>query len=136
MNLSELMTRAVVSVEMDDSLRVVKALFDRLSFHHLLVIEGGKLVGVISDRDLLKSISPRIGTNSESEQDLATLNKRVHQIMRRKPHALFPESTLDDAISLFCHQHISCIPVVNDQGKPVGIVSWRDIMKSLEKNHG
>jgi len=40
------------------------------------VIESGKLIGVVSDRDLLKAISPNIGTMSETYRDEATLNKR------------------------------------------------------------
>ncbi|MEC4674950.1 MAG: hypothetical protein VST68_12245 [Nitrospirota bacterium] len=44
----------------------------------------GQLVGVISDRDLFKAVSPFLGTFSETEPDLSTLQKRVHQVMTRK----------------------------------------------------
>ena len=72
------MTKKVVTVEMDDSLRLVKEIFDNVSFHHLLVVDGGKLYGVISDRDLLKNLSPNIGTVAETSRDLAALNKKAH----------------------------------------------------------
>jgi acetoin utilization protein AcuB len=116
---------------MDDKLSAVKELFDRLKFHHLLVVESGKLVGVVSDRDLLRALSPKLGTISESEKDAATLNKRVHQVMTRNPFSLHPEAAVQDAVDLFDAHRISCIPIVNIDNQPVGMLSWRDILKAL-----
>ena len=48
----DIMSKTVVTVEMDDMLRTVKEIFDHMKFHHLLVVEAGKLFGVVSDRDL------------------------------------------------------------------------------------
>jgi acetoin utilization protein AcuB len=127
-----MMTARVVTVEMDDRLEVVREIFDRLNFHHLLVVdESKKLVGVISDRDLLKALSPNVGTVAETARDLATLNKRVHQIMSRTLFTLHPLAAVNEAVQLFLDQRISCIPIVDDAFKPVGILSWRDVMKSL-----
>ncbi|MEA5097434.1 MAG: CBS domain-containing protein [Burkholderiaceae bacterium] len=120
-----------MTVEMDDKLSVVKDIFDSSKFHHLLVTEHGKLFGVISDRDLLKAISPNIGTMTETYKDAATLNKRVHQIMSRKPVTLPPNATVRDAVDLFNKHTISCIPVVDQEFRPVGIVSWRDVLRNV-----
>jgi acetoin utilization protein AcuB len=131
MRICDLMTKNLVSVKMDDKLSTVKELFDRLKFHHLLVVESGKLVGVVSDRDLLKALSPKLGTVSESETDTATLNKRVHQVMTRSPISLHPEASVQDAVEIFNTHRISCIPIVNIDRQPVGIVSWRDVLRAL-----
>jgi len=128
----EIMTKRIVTVAMDDSLKVVKGVFDNVSFHHLLVVEAGKLTGVISDRDLLRAIGPKLGTVAETSADIADLNKRAHQIMTREPVVLSPDVGVEEAVSVFNRNRISCIPIVNDDGKPVGIVSWRDILKTLE----
>ncbi len=130
------MSKSVVIVEMDDSLKMVKEIFDNTRFHHLLVVESGKLFGVISDRDLLKALSPNIGTAAETTGEAATLNKRVHQIMTRKPVTLAPNAGIYDAIEIFNSYKISCIPVVDDERKPIGIISWRDILRALESNRG
>jgi acetoin utilization protein AcuB len=135
MLVEKIMTKPVVTVTLDDTLRVVKHIFANAKFHHLLVVEEGKLYGVISDRDLLKSISPFIGTIQETAHDKFTLNKKVHQIMSRKPITLTPLADVYEAIRLFNQHSISCIPIVNDQGAPVGIVSWRDILRAIEVNH-
>jgi len=132
MDLRSIMTTRVVTVELDDQLEVVKEIFDSMKFRHLLVVDAGrKLCGVISDRDLLRALSPYVGTASENARDTATLRKRVHQIMTRKPITLVPEATVADAISLFLSHRVSCIPIVDKDFKPVGIVSWRDVLKSL-----
>ncbi|MDB6098419.1 MAG: acetoin utilization protein AcuB [Gammaproteobacteria bacterium] len=136
MNVGSMMTTRVVTVEMDDRLEVVRQIFDRLNFHHLLVVdERKKLVGVVSDRDLLKALSPHVGTAAETARDLATLNKRVHQIMSRTLFTLHPHAAVDEAVQLFLGQRISCIPIVDDEFKPVGILSWRDVMKSWLAEH-
>jgi len=132
MTLSDIMTARVVTVEMDDRLEVVKEIFDSMNFHHLLVVDQAKkLSGIISDRDLLKALSPYVGSVAETARDLATLNKRVHQIMSRHPITLQAQSTIGDAVRLFLAHRISCIPVVDDEFKPVGIVSWRDVLKTM-----
>jgi acetoin utilization protein AcuB len=130
MKVQDIMSTRVVTVEMDDKLKVVKEIFDTVKFHHLLVVEEGKLFGVVSDRDLLRALSPYIGSTVEAARDIATLNKRVHQIMKRKPVTLQPEASVTEAIALFLAHGISCIPIVDAQSRPVGIVSWRDVLRS------
>jgi acetoin utilization protein AcuB len=132
MQIRDIMTKRVVTVELDDSLAVVKQIFDSMKFHHLLVLDAErKLCGVISDRDLLRALSPFIGTLSEHTRDVATLQKRVHQIMTRTPITLAPEDGLDDAVRILLERRVSCIPVVDAAFKPVGILSWRDVLRRL-----
>jgi len=125
------MTRHPVTVSLDETLGRVRDLFQRHQFHHLLVVADGRLVGVVSDRDLLKALSPNLGSLSENSRDLATLNKRVHQIMSRHLRVLPEDATVEDAIKLFNSERISCIPVVDHNHAAVGILSWRDIMRAL-----
>jgi acetoin utilization protein AcuB len=132
MMLREIMTARVVTVEPDDALESIKQIFDSVKFHHLLVIDSAKkLIGVISDRDLLRALSPYVGTASENARDLATLKKRAHQIMSRQPVTLSPEASVRDAIEVFLGHRVSCIPIVDAQTRPAGIVSWRDVLRSL-----
>lgn len=131
MKIKSLMSTNVVTVEMDDRLSTVKEIFDNAKFHHLLVIDCSKLFGVISDRDLFKSLSPNIDPMTATDKDLASLNKRVHQIMTRDLITLHESSLIKDAVELFNNNKISCVPVVNDNNEPVGMLSWRDIMREL-----
>lgn len=135
MIIAKLMSKPIVTVSLDDTLRTVKHIFENAKFHHLLVVEKGVLYGVISDRDLLKSISPFIGTVNETPHDTVTLNRKVHQIMTRKPITLAADADIYKAINIFNRFSISCIPIVDDKNHPVGIISWRDILRALEVNH-
>lgn len=126
------MTQRVVTVHTDDRLGAIKEIFDQVRFRHLLVIEdSGRLCGVISDRDLLRAVSPFIGKLSEASRDTATLNRRAHQIMSRHPLTLNAEAPLCEAIALFQAHRISCLPIVDAASKPVGILSLHDLAKVL-----
>ncbi len=132
MGVDEIMSKRIVTVEMDDSLKVIKEIFDNSKFHHLLVVESEELLGVISDRDLLKAISPNIETAAETTRDIETLKKRAHQIMTRNPITLGVNAEIDQAIEIFNNHIISCIPIIDDEQKLVGIITWRDILKTLK----
>ncbi|WP_027670968.1 CBS domain-containing protein [Rheinheimera baltica] len=132
-NVAQLMSPNPVSVSPDDSLAVVKQIFDHVKFHHLLVVEGSVLLGVLSDRDLFKALSPYLGTAAETTRDLASLNKKAHQVMRRKPVTLQGQANVKDAVHLFNTEGVSCIVVVDNQNRPQGILSWRDIIRALDR---
>jgi acetoin utilization protein AcuB len=131
MQVKDIMTRKLVTVGFDDPLETVKQIFDNVRIHHLLVVEDGELFGILSDRDLLKAISPNLGTTFETYKDRATLNKHVHQIMSRDLVSLGTEASVVEAIRIFNERSISCIPILDAERKPVGILSWRDIMRAL-----
>ncbi|MBW8189906.1 CBS domain-containing protein [Neiella marina] len=134
MAIDRIMNRKLVSVELDDNLGTVKEIFDNAHFHHLLVIEDGHLEGVLSDRDLLLAISPNIGTRAETPKDRQALKRPVHQIMTRDPLTLRSDASIFEAIRLFNRNPISCLPIVNEERQPVGIVTWRDILKAIEQD--
>lgn len=126
----QLMTDHAVSVDMDASLSRIREVFESSRFHHLVVTEDHKVRGVISDRDLLKHISPFIGNKlMERPSDVNTLRKRAHQIMHRQPVTVKPDMSATDATKLLLEHGVTCLPVVNDHGKLIGIVTWRDLLK-------
>lgn len=129
MQIDEFMAKKLITVGPDDTLARVKEIFDNINFHHLLVVDNGRLRGVISDRDLLKHISPFVGSLHETTRDVATLKKRAHQIMTPHPHTLQRTASLREAVAIFREHSISCIPIVNDAQCPVGIITWRDLLQ-------
>ena len=136
MKVADIMSTRVVSVSMDDRLSVVYDIFRLVNFHHLVVLADKRLIGVLSDRDLFKAISPRLGTKAATPLDDASLNKRVHQIMTREPITLEVNASLMDAVKLFNRNKISCLPVVDEQHHCIGMLSWRDIFKYIEQKKG
>jgi acetoin utilization protein AcuB len=143
LRISDVMTSTVVTIEIDDTLQTAKDIFDNTYFHHLPVVgdsavdyrrtSDGKLLGVVSDRDLLKVLSPNIGTAAETLKDLSCLNKKVHQVMTRQLITLESTADIYDAIAIFNRHRVSCIPIVDDSSVIQGILSWRYILKALER---
>ena len=126
---ADFMTRKVVTVKMDDTVAKIREIFDESLFHHLVVVKDHKVVGVISDRDLLKNISPFIGSNwMERTQDTNTLKRRAHQIMRRPPIVTLQITTASDAATKLIQERVTCLPVVDEDGRLIGIITWRDLM--------
>lgn len=128
MLIREVMTARVATVAMDDRLTVIKDIFEQAHFRHLLVLEEGELVGIISDRDLFRAISPYLDSEAEMSRDTETLNKRAHQIMSRQPITIAPHLTVRDGVKLMLESGVSCLPVL-ENGALVGIISWKDFLK-------
>jgi len=123
------MSTNLLTLEMDDDLSKAKAIFEQHSIHHILVLNDKELVGVVTDRDIYKHLSPTIGTKNETPRDHSMLQKKLHLIMNRNLITAKEEVNLNEAVLLFYDNHISCLPIVNDKMEPVGIISWRDILK-------
>ncbi len=134
MIVAPIITRKVFTVDMDDSFKTIRNIFKHAEFHHILVEDGRRLVGVISDRDLLRALSPFLGTLSEQERDIIALNKKAHQIMSRKLITIDVETSIEKASDLLLENNISCLPVISPQGGVEGIVTWKDILKFYSKN--
>lgn len=129
MVVDDFMSKKLITVGMDDTLARVKEIFDHINFHHLLVVQEGRLCGVISDRDLLKHLSPFVGSLHETARDVATLKKRAHQIMTPHPLTLPRTASLAEAVAIFRNHSLSCIPIVNEEQCPVGIITWHDLLQ-------
>ena len=130
-SIAHIMSTRVVSVGMDETLGQVKNIFRQFKFHHILVVEQGKLVGIISDRDVLKAVSPYVGTLSETTRDLATLSKRVHQIMSHHLITARVTTTFQEAAELMIKKGVSCLPVVSADRNLLGLITWKDLLKGF-----
>lgn len=122
------MTRKVVTIGMDATLLTVRDIFHREKFHHLVVIDEGRAVGVVSDRDLLHHLSPFAGTYTERPQDAHTLDRRVHQIMSRRLVSVTEGTSAREATERLLTGRVSCLPVLDERGRVRGIVTWRDLL--------
>jgi acetoin utilization protein AcuB len=89
--------------------------------------------GVISDRDLLRALSPYIHTASETLRDTETLIKRAHQIMLRQIDTVTPDTDCNSAVQRMLDADVSCLPVVGDDKVILGIVTWKDFLKNYLK---
>jgi acetoin utilization protein AcuB len=127
----DVMSRRIVTIDPEAPLSVARDIFQRHRFHHILVTEGTRLVGIMSDRDLLKSLSPFLETMSERTIDFDTLQRKVHTVMQRKVITTPPDATLAAASARIVKHGISSLPVIDAHGLLAGIITWKDILRWL-----
>ena len=135
MSLQHLMSSNLLCVDMDDDLEKAQEIFTKHGIHHLLVTEKKNLVGVLTISDLYKHLSPNIGTRKETQADISLLHQKAHQIMSRNLITATPDMSIYDAILKFHDHKVSCLPIVDGTGTAVGILTWRDILAILAKQH-
>jgi acetoin utilization protein AcuB len=132
MKVEEIMSDDITCINLDERLSIVRDLFIKHKFHHLMVIDNNnELVAVISERDYFKATNSNLELPAANKKDLAMLNKRVHQIVSKKLVSIKQFTSFSDAIKIFHDTGVSCLPVVNSDNKPVGILTWRDIINWL-----
>ena len=99
----------------------------REGFQHALVVELGAVVGVISDREVLAAMSPDADSRFASRHELASLDKRAHQIMGRSPLRISTDATMAEAAALLLERRVHCLPVFHGQ-RCVGTLSSGDVI--------
>lgn len=123
-----IMTPDVFTISMDASVGHVVQVFEDNGFNHIIVEDDGKCVGVLSDRDMLRTISPFVGTNKERAMDEFTANRRVHQVMARNVASVSPDTSIAEACELMYKRKIHCLPVLAPDRSILGIITASDVL--------
>jgi acetoin utilization protein AcuB len=125
----DLMTAPVISVSMDTKFVEIRHLMELHNVHHLPVVDQDKVVGIISDRDMLRVLSPFLGTAGEMQRDLDSFNRVAHQIMTRQPICVAEEDSIEAVLAWLKTVDISCVLVTDKAQLLKGIITWRDLLK-------
>lgn len=127
----DIMSTPVVTLHMDERLHHAAAVFADRKFHHLPVMDGARLVGILSDRDVLRASSPFVGHGAERDQDLEVMARPVHRIMTRHVITARAQDTITSAGGMMLVHTINALPVVSEHGELLGIVTSRDLLRHL-----
>jgi CBS domain-containing protein len=121
---ADVMTRKTVTLSPHHNFVEAVSLMADRHFRHIVVIDtGGHIVGVISDRDILRTLART--TNWQT--------KDVGQIMTRDPFTVKRETPVSVAVAKIVAKRINCLPVLDDEGKVCGIVTSTDLLKAYQK---
>ena len=127
LEVSQFMTAAPDCISADATAMDLIKKFHQKEFRHLLVTDDdGRLVGVISDRDVIRCLGP---TSAPRRTTLA--ETRAHELMSTDLITVRPNTPLTKAVSLMVDHGISCLPVLADE-KLVGILTNTDLYLVLE----
>ncbi len=120
------MTREVVTLSPEDTAKTALALCRERRIRHLPVLEGGRLVGIASDRDF-RAAAPPLGDPARA----AALEEiLVGNVMAREVVTAAPDDPIEQAANTMRERRIGCLPVVED-GELVGIITASDLMDAL-----
>ena len=125
------MNRNVVTVDAEDSMLDAMKLLKEKNIRRLPVLRKGKLVGIITDRDLKKA-SPSEATTLEAHELLyLTAKITVKEIMTPNPVTVPFNYTVEEAAAILLDRKISGLPVVDKDGNVVGTITQTDIFRVL-----
>jgi acetoin utilization protein AcuB len=130
MYVSDWMTKKVFSVNPEDYLSDALSLMKEKDIKHIPVVKGGRLRGIISDRDI-KEYSPSKATSLDIYELHYLLAKtKIREIMITKVVTTAPDTPVEEAAMVMLDNGIGCLPVVDD-GELAGIISDKDIYRAL-----
>ena len=126
------MKRDPVTVKKDDSFRYALKLIRKEGIKHLPVLEGKRLVGIITDRDL-RQAAPSPATSLEVHELNYLLERlKIEAIMTKKVITVSPESSLQEAAKLLIAHKLGCLPVV-EREELVGIITESDFLRAYNE---
>jgi acetoin utilization protein AcuB len=132
MNVSKYMTQKLITATPEMSVKQAFLLMRTHRVRHIPVVEGEKLVGIISDRDLRR---PRW---AETLDDWTTYYQvddthLVANVMTRSPETVRASDDIRKAVKIFREQRYGALPVLNKDQELVGILSAQDLLGALEE---
>lgn len=129
MRLCDLMNKRVHTVCPTDTVAHARALMRQHDLHHLPVLDGDELVGMLGERDLH---APALeGLPAEAARRFE--ERPVRDVMSEPVASLGPRATAHDAANLLRGRHFGAVPVV-DRGRVVGIVTESDLLELVSRS--
>ncbi len=128
---NDVMDAFPISIEQDSSLIDSFKIFRKNHLSHLLVVDHGVLVGVISKEDLLnKMVELAHDTTGKNYNEIILQTTPVSSIMSSGLITASPDDLLTDTVDKMLNAGVHCIPVVNEDSQPVGILTPIDFLKT------
>ena len=126
--IGDLMTSQVQTIAPDEALHRVLGGFREGGFHHLPVVDAGRLVGIVSARDLVRLAGERGAARLD---DAVLRGGTAADVMTAVPETIDPGATVAAAIDRIGRGDLHALPVVDDDGQLVGIVTHNDLLDYL-----
>jgi len=135
LSLRSLMTSDLETLSTEQLVGEAIRLVVERGIRHIPIVDpkSGRLAGLVTESDLLRKVLHGRTMNPE-EQYHAFLDAMlpVEDIMVRNVKTLPPDAGVEEAVRLFLRERIRCVPLIEPDGRLVGIVTESDLMKLLE----
>lgn len=131
MVVSQIMSADPLCVSADTSVSVALATLDEHDFRHLPVLDGKRLVGLVSERDLLEATGWVPGRSQQEDALAGERPTLVREVMAQKLAVSRPEVPLQQAVESMTSSKIGCLLVTDREGGIVGILTERDVAEAF-----
>jgi CBS domain-containing protein len=128
MDAAHLMTLDVTCVDDDNPIGMAWELMHQLRVRHLPVVEHGRLVGILSDRDLLERVGRRV------DGRLAFPDLCAAEVMSFEPISLGPDAEAGEIAALMIERRIDSVPIVSPRGELLGLVTSTDLLRMVARH--
>jgi len=122
------MTKDPKTVSPGDTLTRAADIMREFRINHLPVVEGGKMVGILSDTDL-RNASLASGSGQAAGKP-AGQGSRVREVMKTEVWSLTPEDSVEDALLIICRKKFGALPVLSGD-RLVGIITKVDLLNAV-----
>ena len=110
----DIMGKNVVRISVSERLSTVEDIMTLGHVRHMPVVRGGKLVGVVSERDLLRASLSVLSEHRGAERRAFLHVVEIARVMSAPPIVIGPDATIDEAALLMAEKKIGCLPVVEN----------------------
>ncbi len=124
----EIMMGSPVTLRPDATLELAHNLISLGRIRHLPVLDGGRLVGLLSERDLIGGVSNRILRLTPRGRATLLKDELVRNVMKKRVVTVTPETPIKEAARLMAEKKIGCLPVLRD-GSLVGLVTATNVLR-------
>jgi CBS domain-containing protein len=124
----DIMAEKLVTISPDDSLSTVQDIMTLGGVRHMPVVRAGQLVGVVSQRDLLRASLSNLTSFGSDERRAFLQAVEIRRVMSTPPVVIEAGATPERAALLMAERKIGCLPVMEDDGL-VGILTETDLLR-------
>jgi CBS domain-containing protein len=130
-----IMQEKIVTISANESLSTVEDIMRLGRVRHMPVVSGGKLVGVVSERDLLRASLSSLSSHRKNERKAFLYAIEIGRVMSQPPIVIGPDASIEQAARTMADAKIGCLPVV-DGDELVGIVTETDVLRWVAEGRG
>lgn len=128
----EIMTGSPVTLKPEDTLDLANNVISLGRIRHIPVVEDGRLVGLLSERDLMGAATTEIFGLKQKRKSALLKTVLIKDVMKKRVITVKPDTPIKDAAQLMADKKVGCVPVVIT-GALVGLVTTTDILRYVER---
>lgn len=125
---ADIMNRELVTLEETQNLRFLPEVMKIFRFRHMPVVDGDRLVGLVTERDVLRVSASSLLPTAREQTDFLARTFVVRDMMTRDVRSVRPDTPLAEVGRMMRRDKIGCVPVVEGENKLVGIITEADFV--------